>query len=399
MPLYLCHAIDASGNQVRRQVEADNALEAKDRLLSQSLTVYQVDLVGQPNDHFRLTLSAAKKALLVRQLATFLGAGYTLEEALKSCARQSQDKKTASLSRAIHQRLVEGIPFYQVLRQYPKLFDETFTATIEAGEASGFLAAVLERLADLTESTQQLRSQMLQALIYPFILLLVSLFLVGYLMLAVVPEVVNVFSKSGQALPWLTEVLLQLSGFFTQHYIAVAVILLLIYLVIKWLARKGKNLYRWHVFLLRFPVSSALTKDYQTANYALTLSVLLQSGVKLIDALRISAQTLSNLALKQQAVAATESVLKGQSLAQSLMSEKHVFSGLLIELISSGERTGTLTQMLEKAGTLLLQQSQSRVKTLTALLGPLMILLMGLVIFMIVLAILLPIFDLNQLII
>lgn len=398
MPLYLCHAVDASGNLVRRQIEADSVLEAKDILSSQSLTVYEVELLVQQGNSLRLTLSSAKKALLVRQLATFLGAGYTLEEALKSCARQSQDKKLKELSTVIHQRLVEGIPFHQILRRYPRIFDETFTATIQAGEASGFLAAVLNRLADLTESTQQLRSQVFQALIYPLILLVVSLSLIGYLMLAVVPEVVNVFSESGQALPLLTKALLQLSAFFSQYYGVIIAIFVGVFLVIKRILKKEKYLYRWHVFLVRLPAFSSLVKNYQTANYALTLSVLLQSGVKLIDALRISAQTLSNLALKQQAVSATDAVLKGQSLAQSLMSEKHVFPGLLIELTGSGERTGTLTHMLEKAGTLLLQESQSRVKTLTALLGPLMILLMGLVVFMIVLAILLPIFDLNQLI-
>lgn len=396
MPVYLCQAIDATGNTVRKKIEADNEAKAKALLQSQSLTVFQIDVVTRDVSRQSLTLSATQKSLFVRQLATLLGAGYTLENALQSCGRQSQDVKIKTLSQAIHQRLVEGIPFHQILRKYPKIFDETFCATIEAGEKSGFLATILERLADFTESTQQLRSSIRQSLVYPVILLIVSALMVGYLMFAVIPDVVKVFTAGGQQLPLLTQLLLNVSHFFSRFWWLLVMVIGGAVLLFRWFLQRPQGRYRWHRFLINLPFLSTLIKDYQTANYAATLAVLLQSGVKLVDALGISAQTLSNMAMKSVAVSASDEVLKGKSLAQSLMSEKHVFSGMLIELIDSGERTGKLPVMLNKAGEIFLQQSQARIKTLTAMLGPLMILLMGAIIFMIVLAILLPIFDLNQ---
>lgn len=396
MPIFQCHAIDADGNTVRQKVEADNEQAAKKLLQAQSLTVYELVAVSTADNDVSLTLSATQKTLFVRQLATLLGAGYTLENALQSCGRQSQDGKIQQLSQAMHQRLVTGIPFHQILRKYPKMFDSTFCATVEAGEQSGFLATILARLADFTESSQQLRSSIRQALIYPIILLLVSLLMVGYLLFAVIPDVVKVFTAGGQSLPILTQILLNVSHFLGQFWWLLLLLILGGWIVVRQWLKLSKNRQRWHAFLLSSPFLSTLIKDYQTANYAATLSVLLQSGVKLVDALAISAQTLSNLAMKSVAIAAGDDVVKGKSLAQSLMSEKHVFSGMLIELIDSGERTGKLPEMLAKAGDIFLQQSQARVKTLTAMLAPMMILLMGAVIFLIVLAILLPIFDLNQ---
>lgn len=396
MPVFLCHAVDSSGKTVRKKVEADTEAKAKALLQAQSLTVFQIDTVKSRADTQSLTLSASQKSLFVRQLATLLGAGYTLENALQSCGRQSQDAKIKSLSQTIHQRLVEGIPFHQILKKYPKIFDETFCATIEAGEKSGFLATILERLADFTESTQQLRSSIRQSLVYPIILLVVSLLMVGYLMFAVIPDVVKVFTAGGQSLPLLTDILLSVSRFFSRFGWVVVIIGIIAVIGLKRLMKKSIYRQRWHTLLIELPFFSTLIKDYQTANYASTLAVLLKSGVKLVDALGISAQTLSNMAMKSVAVSASDEVLKGKSLAQSLMSEKHVFSGMLIELIDSGERTGKLPVMLSKAGEIFLQQSQARIKTMTAMLGPLMILLMGAIIFMIVLAILLPIFDLNQ---
>lgn len=396
MPIFHYQAVDSEGKTVKKTIEADSQLQAKQRLSEQSLVVFELAEAHPKSQRYQTRLSQTQRNLLINQLATLLGAGYTLENALRSCGRQSQDARLKQLVEAIHQRVVEGVAFHQALAAYPKIFDETFCATVKAGESSGYLATVLAQLAEHAETATLMRDNVRQALVYPMILAVVAGLMIAYLMTAVVPDVVKVFIRSGQELPAITQVLLTVSHIIADY----GIYLLVGFVVLIFGLRRCFSQPKWRAYLhrwaLRLPILSPLTKAYHTATYSATLSILLNAGVKLVDALNISSKTLKNQLIRSVAENACDEVQQGKSLAQSLMTEKHVFPGMLIELIDSGERTGQLAPMLAKAGEIYRHQSESRLKTLTALLGPLMILVMGGIIFVIVLAILLPIFDLNQ---
>lgn len=395
MPTFICHAVDDNGKTVKKTLQADTAELAKQQLSQQKMVVFEV-VEAQSRSARQPRLSMTQKMLFTRQLSTLLGAGYTLEAALRSCGRQNPDSPLYYLSTAIHRRVTEGIAFNQALAEYPKLFDSTFCATVKAGENSGHLDAVLARLADHSEAAQNLRDSIRQALIYPLILFVVATLMIIYLMTAVIPDVVKVFNSSGQQLPAMTRGLLGLSNVIGQYGLYIAIAGAIAIWLWRRLASGERQILRRHRLWLRLPILSPLIKQYQAANYSSTLAILLNAGVKLLDALQIAAQTVSNRVMQQATQQAVDEVGKGKSLAQALTIQKQLFPGMLIELIDSGERTGQLAGMLEKAGTIYHQQSRARIKTLTSLLGPLMILLMGGLVFAVVLAILLPIFDLNQ---
>lgn len=396
MPFYRYQAINAIGKTIKNRVEADSLTHAKRLLADADLVVFDISETLVKHQYKRLKLSASQRNLWVRQLATLLGAGYTLEKALQSCGRQSHNENIQVFSQTVHRRVVEGLPFYRVLADYSKIFDETFCATVQAGESSGHLDAVLARLAEHAETATQMRDSIRQALIYPLILVVVATLMITYLMTAVIPDVVKVFSSSGQALPAMTQTLLSMSHFVTQYGLWLLPLVFLSLWQAKRLLARPVWRYRWHGLQLRLPVLGEVSSAYHASNYAATLSILLRSGVKLVAALNISTQTLANTVMRQVAGNACEQVQKGQSLANALKDSRDVFPGMLIELVDSGERTGQLAEMLDKAAIIYRRQSQSRLNTLTALLGPVMILIMGGLIFAIVLAILLPIFDLNQ---
>ncbi len=396
MPIYRYQAVDSTGKTVKNRIEADSLSQAKQQLSDAALVVFEIDEMQVKQTRRALRVSAAQKTLWVRQLATLLGAGYPLEKALQSCGRQSQDEKMQAFSQSIHRRVVEGLPFHRILADYPNLFDETFCATVQAGESSGHLDTVLARLADHAETAAQIRDSVRQALIYPVILAVVASAMIIYLMIAVIPDVVKVFTASGQALPGITRALLAVSDFIADYGMWLLPLLLLLIWQLKRLLARPPWRQRWHALQLRLPIAGDVLGAYHAANYSATLAILLQSGVQLVQALNISTQTLPNTIMRAVAAEACEAVQQGKSLATALNDPSAVFPGMLIELIDSGERTGQLAQMLDKGASIYRRQSQSRLTTLTALLGPVMILMMGGLIFAIVLAILLPIFDLNQ---
>lgn len=396
MPKYTYQAVDATGQTVKGQAEGVSASEVQKNLLNESLIVFEIKEIKSRYQTSNMRINDLALMLWVRQIATLLGAGYTLEKALASSAKRSQHEKLRHLSAVIHKKLVEGIPFYRILLTYPKLFNETFCATVRAGESSGHLDAVLNRLADYAENKEMLKRSVRQALIYPAILLIVTLLMIVYLMSAVVPDVVKVFSSSGQALPALTQWLLNCSHFLGRYGVLLLGFIILLVVSLKQLLKRPKVRYQKDACLLQMPIIGSSLIHYHSANYANTLAILLNAGITLLDALRISAETLPNQLMREVAEQASTEVRAGKSLAKSLQTKKNIFPPMLIELIDSGERTGQLATLLSKAATIYEQQSQQRFQTLTALLGPLIILLMGGLIFMIVLAILIPIFDLNQ---
>ncbi len=397
MPLYHYQAINPAGDSTKGSIEANSLQAAKSQLQSQQLTVFEINEQKSKQHASQLKLSSQQQVIFTRQLATLLSAGFTLEKALHSIAKQSQNPKLKNLAQSLYQKVVEGVPFSRALADYPKVFDEIICATVAAGEASGHMDTILSRLADHSENTDAIRSSIRQAMIYPFILFIVASLMIVYLISAVIPDVVEVFTNSGQALPTLTQILLNLSSVVEHYGLWILLGILAVSFTLRNTVFKSKAFKEAKFRLaLKLPFVGETVKTYNAAGYTATLSVLLNSGVKLVQALAISAETLVNQEIKEVAQNAAKEVKKGKPLYLSLMNKKQVFPPMLIEFVASGEQSAMLPEMLERASQIFQQQSQNKIRTLTNMLAPLMILVMGGLIFIIVLAILLPIFDLNQ---
>jgi general secretion pathway protein F len=277
------------------------------------------------------------------------------------------------------------------------VFPELYRATVAAGEQSGHLDVVLERLADYTESRQQLRQKIQLALFYPALLTLLAISVVVLLLTYVVPQVVQVFQNIGQELPILTRGLIALSDFMRTYGLALLVLLGLAGAGIGWLLRKPGPLRQWHAILLRLPLVSRLTRGLNTARFARTFSILLASGVPVLEALRIAAEVIGNLPMRDAVEAAARKVREGTSIFSAL-DKSGYFPPMTLHLIASGEASGKLEDMLERAATSQEREIEVMVATLLGLFEPLLIVVMGGLVLIIVLAILLPIFDLNQLV-
>lgn len=387
-------AINKAGNTVSGEIGANNAQDAKAQLKSQSLAVFE--LTERQASRRSVRLNTRNKMLLTRQLATLLSAGMTLEKSLQSITRQSQQANAKQLSAEILQKVSEGLSLSQALRRYPATFNATFCATVEAGETSGCLDTVLARLAEHEEQANSIRASIVQALIYPAILFVISTIMIGYLLVAVIPDVVKVFVRGEQKLPVITEYLLAVSTFVQVNWLWLIIGVFVAVIGLRLWLKQPAIRQGLHRFTLRLPVIGSLVREYNAGNYCSTLAVLLQSGVKLPDGMKIAARTLANTSIRQVADSAVDSVSKGLSAAKSLRSADNRFPTMMTELISVGEETGALPDMLMKTGMIYRAESRQKIATLTALLAPLMILMMGALIFAVVLAILLPIFDLNQ---
>ncbi|MGB2682660.1 MAG: type II secretion system inner membrane protein GspF, partial [Candidatus Competibacter sp.] len=344
-----------------------------------------------------MRVSATDLALLTRQMATLVGSGLPVEEALGAVARQADRARLGGLMMAVRARVLEGHTLATALGDFPQVFPELYRATVAAGEQSGHLEVVFERLADYTEARQQMRQKVGLALFYPLLLTGVAVLVVAGLLTYVVPQVVQVFSSLNQRLPALTRGLIGLSEFLRQN--GGLLLVLLVSGGVAWvlaLRRIGFRR-RVHQTLLRLPLVARLVRGANTARFARTFSILMASGVPVLEALRISTQVVSNLPMREAVEQAAARVKEGASLNKSISASGY-FPPMTVQLIASGEASGRLENMLERAA---IQQERETETLIAALLGifePVLILVMGGVVLIIVLAILLPIFDLNQLV-
>ena len=293
--------------------------------------------------------------------------------------------------------VIEGGSLADGMRQFPRAFSELYTASVAAGEQTGHLESVLERLADYTEVRQGLQQRISTALVYPIILTIVSIMIVIGLMAYVVPKVVQVFDDTGQTLPYLTKIMIKISDFIVNQGYIVAILLLVSGMAFSMVMRLPGPQLAFHRFILRFPPSKRLSTSLNTSRMARTMSILIGSGVPLISALKSSSQVITNRVLRNALEVTAEEVQQGASLSRSLARSK-LFPPLLIQMVASGESSGKLDAMLEKSATSLERESEARISVVVSLFEPLMILFMGAVVLIIVMAILLPIFDLNQLV-
>lgn len=394
-------AVDPAGRTRKGVLEGDTARQVRQQLRERGLTPLSVDEVvekaGGARRPRRGRLSAADLALVTRQLATLVRSGLPLEESLHAVARQNPKPRLQSLIMAVRSRVLEGHSLAEGLEDFPGAFPELYRATVAAGEQSGHLDMVLERLADYTETRQYIRQKTLLALFYPALLSGVALLVVLGLLTYVVPQVVQVFNNIEQELPWLTRALIGISDFLRDWGVWLLLALVSGIALARYVLRFDGPLYAWHRFLLRLPIMGKLEQGANVARFTRTLSILLSSGVPVVDALQITAQVIANRPLRNAVEAAARQVREGESLHRTLHSSG-LFPPLTVQLIASGEAGGNLAPMLERAAT----NQERELETLTGvwlgLFEPLLILFMGGIVLTIVLAILLPIFELNQLI-
>ena len=397
-------ALDAAGHERRGLIEADTARQVRQLLRDQQLLPVTVAEVRESEARrsgarfaVRRGIGAADLALLTRQLATLARSGLPLEEALLAVSQQTEKPRVQSIVAGVRARVLEGRSLADGLRVFPQAFPEIYCATVAAGEQSGRLDGVLERLADYTENRHILQSRIRNALVYPALLTVVCVVIVSLLLGYVVPEVVNVFRAGKQQLPLLTRVLIALSdGFRHWWWLLFAATGGAVWGLRRWLEDRVARS-RWHQFLLGLPLIGRVLRGVNAARFARTLSILTASAVPVLEALRISGEVVSILPMRDAVAAAAVRVREGAPIARSLAASR-LFPPMLIHLIASGETSGELETMLERAASNQEREMDGIVNTAVNILGPAMILLMGGLVLLIVLALLLPIFQLNQLV-
>ena len=404
MPAFQYAALDANGRARKGLLEGDTPRHARQLLRERGLVPLEVQEVARGEDSsprqakpWRVRVSATDLALITRQLATLVASGLPLEEALGSVAQQTNKPRLGSLLMAVRARVLEGHPLAAALANFPHVFPELYRATVAAGEQAGHLEIVFERLADYTESRQQMRQKIGLALFYPLLLTAVAILVVMALLAYVVPQVVQVFASMDQQLPLLTRSLIALSDFLRVHGLLLIGAGTAIAFASGFAMRRTEVRRSVQGVLLRLPLISRLIRGINAARYARTLSILMASGVPVLEGLRIASQVINNIPMRDSVEQAAVRVKEGSSLHKAIAESGH-FPPMTVQLIASGEASGRLEAMLERAAT---QQERETGTLIAALLGifePVLILTMGLVVLTIVLAILLPIFDLNQLV-
>ncbi len=404
MPAFEYTALDAAGRERRGVMEGDTARQIRQSLRDESLLPVSVTEVekteakrSQARFSMRRGISATDLSLLTRQLATLSRAGLPLEEALLAVSQQTEKPRVAAIVSGVRARVIEGRTLADGLGAFPQVFPEIYRATVAAGEQAGRLDGILERLADYTENRQILQSKVRNALVYPILLTVVCIVIVSLLLGYVVPEVVNVFRTGKQQLPLLTRILIGLSDGFRRWWWLLALGTAFIsWATRRWL-RDPVALRRYHLALLRLPLIGQVVRGVNAARFARTLSILSASAVPVLDALRISGEVVANLPMRDAVAEAAVKVREGAPIARSLGASK-LFPPMLVHLIASGESSGELESMLERAAGNQEREMDGIVNTAVNILGPAMILFMGGFVLLIVLALLLPIFELNALV-
>jgi len=400
-------ALDPTGKTRKGVYQGDSARHVRQLLRDQGLV--PVSVTGVEEDRLsaglrystrgkkRARISSNELAVITRQFATLLASGLTVEESLSALVNQAEGHQVKSVLSGIRAQIVEGRPLANAIEAYPRSFPEIYQASVAAGEQSGNLALVLDRLADFVESRQELKQRVSIALIYPVILTAVSIMIVVGLLTYVVPKVVGVFENSGQTLPLLTRILIAMGDFMQAYGLWILGAGVLVIAALTVVFRMETPRYRLHQAILRTPGLRRLSRGLNTARMARTLAIMVSSGVPLLASMRAAEGVVSNVVLKANLQEAAGEVAEGVSINRAL-GRRGNFPPLLIQMVASGEASGELGNMLEKAASVMERELESRVALLVGLFEPFMILLMGGVVLLIVLAILLPIFDLNTLI-
>jgi general secretion pathway protein F len=401
VPAYKFEALNAAGKATSGLLEADNAKAARAQLRAQSLVPLAVSHVAstgtQGSGGLRFTrrvFNSTSLAVWTRQLAGLVGSGLPLERSLTALSEESEDDRQRELVAHLRSEVNSGSPFAQALGSAPREFDEVYRGVVAAGEQSGALGAVLERLADDLEERQELKSKLIGATLYPAIVSLIAVVIVIFLVTYVVPQVASVFTSSKRALPGLTVAMLAISGFLRDYGWVLLLALAAGGGTLAVMLRNEAFRERFDAGWLTLPLIGRLSRGYNAARFAGTLAMLAGAGVPILKALQAAAETLSNRAMRADAMDALVQVREGAPLASALAGKKR-FPGLLAMFARLGEQTGKLPVMLDRAARQLGMEVQRRSMQMATILEPLLIVAMGAVVMLIVLAVLLPIIQLN----
>lgn len=408
MAAYEYIALTQSGDEKKGILEADTQRQARDQLRNQNLILISLIQVGAKSSSSetdntsriqprRTKMNSSEMVLFTRQLAIMLGSGITIEESLRGVLEETDKKNIKQVISTLRSSVREGQMFATSLDQFPKIFNNMYRATVRAGESSGNLDTVLEQLADYSEKQQNIRKKLQQATIYPLVMLIVCLGIVSFLLVYVVPQLVSVFSQQHQSLPLVTIIVIGLSDWLQSYGLISLGILALLITYFKWQMRKESFKVKVDTFMLKLPVIGRTIRIVNTARYARTFGILFSAGLPVLDSMRASANVVSSLPIKYRLNQATKAVKEGISIHKALKATG-VFPPMSLHLIASGEVSGQLNKMLSKSATVQDMEVEGLINTVMALFEPAITIFMGLIIGTVVIAVLLPVFNMSQLV-
>jgi general secretion pathway protein F len=402
MPAFSYEALDAAGKPQRGVLQADTPRGARAALRDRGLVPLAVETVAEaaPAGSVglrRRALSTPLLALFARQLATLATAGLPLEESLAALSEADAEPRSRAIVAQLRARVMEGQSLADAMAEFPDSFDAVFRASVAAGESSGRLDQALSRLADDVEAREALSRSLWMALAYPLLLTIVALAVVSGLLVYVVPQVVSVFQNLRQELPWATRLLIAIADAVRAYGLVALVLAVVAAFGARAALRREPLRLAWDRFVLRLPLAGRLVRAANTARAARTLATLVASGVPVLEAMQLSAATLRNLPMQQAFKRAAVRVREGSGFARAL-AESGLFPPVALRLVASGEKSGRLDAMLEQAARAQQREVEGLLAAFAAVLGPAVILAVGALVLFIVLAILLPIFELNQLV-
>ncbi|WP_261885089.1 type II secretion system inner membrane protein GspF [Vibrio pomeroyi] len=396
-------ALDAKGKSKKGSIEADNARQARQRLKEQGLMPVEMTEAkaktakgSTPSTSFKRGISTPDLALITRQISTLVQSGMPLEECLKAVAEQSEKPRIRTMLLAVRSKVTEGYSLADSLSDYPHIFDELFRAMVAAGEKSGHLDAVLERLADYAENRQKMRSKLLQAMIYPVVLVVFAVTIVSFLLATVVPKIVEPIIQMGQELPQSTQFLLASSEFIQNWGIQLLLLIIVVIVLVKTALKKPGVRMSWDRKLLSIPLIGKVAKGINTSRFARTLSICTSSAIPILEGMKVAVDVMSNHHVKQQVLQASDSVREGASLRKALDQTK-LFPPMMLHMIASGEQSGQLEQMLTRAADNQDQSFESTVNIALGIFTPALIALMAGLVLFIVMATLMPMLEMNNL--
>ena len=385
-------------------MEGDNPRQIRQQLRELGLIPLEVEQVAEKEQRsnvgislFKPRISASDLALLTRQLATLVESALPIEEALLAVAEQCEKPRQKNMMMAVRSKVVEGHSLADAMAEFPHVFDELFRAMVAAGEKSGHLDTVLNRLADYTERRQQTRSQITQAMVYPFLMLFFALAIVLLLLTVVVPKIVSQFDHMGQDLPTITQVLISVSSWLQEYGLFAALGIGIVIVIVQRILQQPTMKKRYHRFILGVPLIGKVSRGLNTARFARTLSILTASAVPLLESMRISSDVLQNLHIKDAIGEAAVNVKEGSSLRASLDNTK-MFPPMMMHMIASGEKSGELQQMLGRAADNQDREFEALVGVSLKVFEPILIVSMAVIVLFIVMAILQPILALNNMV-
>ncbi|GAA5645482.1 MULTISPECIES: type II secretion system inner membrane protein GspF [Vibrio] len=397
-------ALDAKGKSKKGVIEGDNARQVRVRLKEQGLIPVEVNETRSKSNAskgggamtFKRGISTPDLALITRQLSTLVQSGMPLEQCLKAVSEQSEKPRIRNMLLSVRSKVTEGYTLADSLAEYPHIFDELFRSMVAAGEKSGHLDAVLERLADYAENRQKMRSKLQQAMIYPVVLVVFAIGIVAFLLAAVVPKIVGQFVQMGQDLPKSTQFLLDASAFIQNWGIEILVAIIVLTYLCRWLLSKPDIRLSWDRKVIHMPLIGKIARGLNTSRFARTLSICTSSAIPILEGMRVAVDVMSNQYVKQQVLLATDNVREGASLRRALEQTK-LFPPMMLHMIASGEQSGELEGMLTRAADNQDANFESTVNIALGLFTPALIAAMAGMVLFIVLATLMPILEMNNL--